>query len=134
MTLCPFLLEVLDAADELPIWKRRLLVEQLVDLAGHDTLVVKKLGCGRDDTEERDFWIGVYQQFQLSEELSFEATTALSERSGRFYSQQDWDSILDDMEPLPAIVKLSWWQFRSRRNLRPALMDEIRKLVGGHGL
>lgn len=127
--LCPFLLKMVDAADSLPKWKRGLIWEQLVDLAGEEPFVAKMLGCGSSPEEERDFWTSTYQQIRLTEEVPLEDQKQLSERSKRFYGAEDFEGALEKMEPLRKTVDLASWDVRRRRSLRPELPETVRKLI-----
>ena len=132
--LCPFLLKMVDAADSLPKWKRRLIWEQLVDLAGEEPFVARLLGCGSSSEEERDFWTSVYQQIRLTEKVPLEDQKQMSDRSNRFYAAEDFDGALMKMDPLRTTVDLVSWNVRARRSLRPELPDTVRELIARRAL
>lgn len=130
--ICPFLVKVLDASQQFPTWKQKLVCECLVNLAGHDTFVAQKIACSADPRQQGDFWFGVYQQFRVSDELSPEESDYLSQREARFGARPDWEGLVADLGPLETAMRLPWWRISKRRRTRPHLSSGIRQAVRSH--
>lgn len=127
--VCEFLKTIVDNSDRFPLWQRRLVCECLVNVAGHEVFVARQLGCGDDWRNQRDFWLAVYNKFQMAEDLPPEDSAYLSQREGRFGGQEDWDGIVHDLGPLQAALRTTWWRIGERRRIRPDLSRGIRKIV-----
>lgn len=127
--VCEFLKTIVDNSDRFPLWQRRLVCECLVNVAGHEVFVARQLGCGDDWRNQRDFWLAVYNKFQVAEDLPPEDSAYLSQREARFGGQEDWEGIVHDLGPLEAALRTGWWRFRERRRIRPGLSPAIREIV-----
>lgn len=127
--VCPFLVKVLDDGDQLPRWKRRLLFQCLVNLGGHDVYVARKLGCAGDPRSQGDFWLSVYQQFRLHDELTPQESSYLSEREARFGAHEDWDGVLEDLNPIETAIRTPAWRLLRRIQTRPSLGKGIRRAI-----